>query len=157
VDMHLPKAAAIGLGLDIGRTENAGNAGRSHKHIPEELPRIRMAAGSDRTHVPDHAPLCVEIGRYDEKAAAASLLLSDGCDELWRKELIDEVHERIPAEIGRAQKGKHAAEIAQNLGDAAAEGFRDLHIVVGTQESERRDQCARADASDDSEFGPVAC
>jgi multidrug efflux pump subunit AcrB len=68
-----------------------------------------------------------------------------------------EVNKRIPAQIGRAQKSEHAAKIAENLCDTAAEGFRDLGIVIWPQESERRDQGARADAGDNSEFGPGAC
>ncbi len=59
IHVHLVVLLPGGLHLHVHRMEGHGDRGRSPEHLAEQLGGVRVAAGGDGPHVPDHLALGV--------------------------------------------------------------------------------------------------
>jgi hypothetical protein len=83
--VHFPDRDFPSISTSIMMAEKRPESRRRQSGFVYQLERARIAAGRDRSHVPDHAALCVEIGRADEQKAALGVFRRDvapSCSQL---------------------------------------------------------------------------
>ena len=80
VHVHFFIAAATGLHLEVLRRKEAGDRGRSQQDLLKEFQGLRMAAGGNGPHVPDHQALGIELRGADEKPPPLLMLPGDGLE-----------------------------------------------------------------------------
>ena len=145
----------------IHRIEGGGDRGRSPEHLTEQLEGVRVAAGGDGPHVPDHQALGLELGSPHQQAPALAVLGGDGLEHVLVDEPLQEFGQRLRTGRGvdaaRVQRHLHPAVPSINIliGDRGV-GLLQPGVILRPEEGEDRDEGPGADAGHQLEARPGA-
>ena len=157
IHVHFLVPAAVYLHFDHHRRKGSRDRCGGQQDVPEQRDRVRILAGRDRCHVPDHGLERVEIGGPDKKNATLRIfgrnLVQQGAVDIRS----DDASKRPGVCQGFPKDRFDKPALLENvfLRGRRRDPLQNL-IVLGTEECEGSDQRTCADACDDLELGSRA-
>ena len=88
--MHFLVGATGCINIKHDRREDTRHARRRDEHVHEQLPGRFATATGDRTKIPDHGLLAVEIGCCGKQHSPVGRFPGNGIDEFTGDEMVDQ-------------------------------------------------------------------